>query len=98
MDGLSFGSGLIHEKASLKNELNLELNGSHKMKKLAQNNKINNFFDDDSNIDTLSKSWYPPLRSTLSLLSKLYGVVDMNVFEDFARRCVRFCIQTLQRG
>ena len=49
-------------------------------------------------IDNLSKTWYPSLRSTLSLLSKLYGIVDMGVFEDFARRCVRACMDSLQRG
>ena len=34
------------------------------------------------------ETWYPPMRSTLSLLSKLYGVVEMAVFEDFARRAI----------
>jgi len=34
------------------------------------------------------ETWYPPMRHTLSLLSKLYGVVEMAVFEDFARRAV----------
>eukprot|EP01036_Dinobryon_divergens_P027874 gene27874-36723_t len=34
------------------------------------------------------ETWYPPMRSTLSLLSKLYGVVEMAVFEDFARRSI----------
>jgi hypothetical protein len=33
----------------------------------------------------VARTWYPPLRHTLSLLSKLYGVVDSAVFEDFAR-------------
>ena len=51
-----------------------------------------------SETSSLTRSWYPPLRSTLSLLSKLYGVVDMAVFEDFARRSVRLCIQVLLQG
>ena len=34
------------------------------------------------------ETWYPPMRTTLSLLSKLYGVVEMAVFEDFARRAI----------
>lgn len=57
--------------------------------------KINN-----SNIDKedSSTTWYPPLRHTLSLLSKLYGVVEMPVFEDFARRSVVLCVETLKKG
>lgn len=43
-------------------------------------------------------TWYPPMRSTLSLLSKLYGVVEMAVFEDFARRCLELCVSTLRVG
>jgi hypothetical protein len=54
--------------------------------------------ENGSTVDNLSKTWYPSLRSTLSLLSKLYGIVDMGVFEDFARRCVRACMDSLQRG
>lgn len=38
------------------------------------------------------ETWYPPMRHTLSLLSKLYGVVEMTVFEDFARRAVGPCV------
>jgi len=48
--------------------------------------------------DDVSKTWYPPLRQTLALLSKLYGVVEPGVFEDFARRAVDFCVQTLKAG
>jgi hypothetical protein len=36
-------------------------------------------------LEEVSKTWYPPLKSTLALLSRLYGVVEMSVFEDFAR-------------
>jgi hypothetical protein len=43
-------------------------------------------------------TWYPPMRYTLSLLSKLYGVVEMRVFEDFARRGVDLCVATLKTG
>jgi hypothetical protein len=46
----------------------------------------------------ISRTWYAPLRNTLGLLSKLYGVVEMPVFEDFARRSVRQCIHTLKVG
>jgi len=44
------------------------------------------------------QTWYPPMRHTLSLLSKLYGVVEMRVFEDFARRSVDLCVAALKVG
>ena len=40
-------------------------------------------------------TWFPPMRATLSLLSKLYGVVEMTVFEDFARRALSLCVSSL---
>jgi hypothetical protein len=49
-------------------------------------------------LDVISKTWYPPLRATLALLSKLYGVVEVVVFEDFARRSIDFCVTTLKIG
>jgi hypothetical protein len=49
-------------------------------------------------IRDVSRLWYPSLRGTLSLLSKLYGVVEAGVFEDFARRSVEECVQSLRRG
>ena len=49
-------------------------------------------------IDDIVRTWYPPLRHTLGLLSKLYGVVDRLVFEDFARRAVSLCVRTLRAG
>jgi len=44
------------------------------------------------------RTWYPPMRQTLSLLSQLYGVVESAVFEDFARRAVDLCVAALRRG
>ena len=49
-------------------------------------------------IDDVSRTWYPPLKNTLALLSKLYGVVEMSVFEDFARRGVLLCVNALRSG
>merc|ERR1711871_1243860 len=49
-------------------------------------------------IDDVSRTWYPPLKNTLALLSKLYGVVEMSVFEDFARRGVLLCVNSLRSG
>lgn len=44
------------------------------------------------------QTWFPPMRQTLSLLSKLYGVVAPPVFEDFARRSIEACVRTLRSG
>eukprot|EP01035_Chromulina_nebulosa_P017495 gene17495-23050_t len=44
---------------------------------------INQSSDFDSS--DITKTWYPTLKSTLMLLSKLYGIIDMNIFEDFSR-------------
>ena len=56
----------------------------------------------DNNTDTadiiISRTWYPPLKHIISLLSKLYGVVDSEIFEDFARRAVRQCVQILRQA
>ena len=49
-------------------------------------------------LESVAGTWYPPLRSTLSLLSRLYGVVDRAVFDDIARRSVVLCVEALRRG
>ena len=51
-----------------------------------------------SDENDVSRTWYPSLKQTLALLSKLYGVAETGVFEDFARRAVEECVQSLQRG
>jgi conserved oligomeric Golgi complex subunit 3 len=48
--------------------------------------------------DDVSRSWFPTLKATLALLSKLYGIVDMAIFEDFACRCLSACITTLSNA
>lgn len=54
--------------------------------------------EDSSAIENLYQTWYPPMRHTLSLLSKLYGVVASPVFEDFARRSIELCVNALRVG
>jgi len=44
------------------------------------------------------QSWYPTLRSSLSLLSKLYGIIDASVFEDVSRRIISLCVKSLKIG
>jgi len=38
------------------------------------------------------------MRNALSLLSKLYGVVELVVFEDFARRAIDLTVHALKKG
>ena len=49
-------------------------------------------------VHDIYQTWYPPMRHTLSLLSKLYGVVEHSVFDDFARRAINLCISALRKG
>lgn len=41
-------------------------------------------------------TWYPPLRSTLLVLSKVYRAVDMGVFEDLAQLAVAACADSMK--
>lgn len=41
-------------------------------------------------------TWYPPLRSTLLVLSKVYRAVDMGVFEDLAQLAVAACAESMK--
>ncbi|CBJ32946.1 conserved unknown protein [Ectocarpus siliculosus] len=43
-------------------------------------------------------TWYPPLRSTLQVLSKVYRAVDMGVFEDLAQLSVAACAESLKKA
>lgn len=41
-------------------------------------------------------TWYPPLRCTLLVLSKVYRAVDMGVFEDLAQLAVAACAESMK--
>ena len=43
-------------------------------------------------------SWFPPMRAVLRVLSKIFRVVDPNVFEDIALNSVRACTASLKTG
>ena len=51
-----------------------------------------------SAVTDVYQTWYPPMRNALSLLSKLYGVVELGVFEDFARRAIDLTVHALKKG
>lgn len=45
---------------------------------------------------TAYSTWYPPLKSTLLVLSKVYRAVDMGVFEDLAQLAVAACAESMK--
>jgi len=44
------------------------------------------------------ESWFPPMRSVLRILSKIFRVVEPRVFEDMALDCVQACTACLKDG
>lgn len=65
-------------------------------------NKLTGLSDKKSKADPIQAqllvydSWYPPLRSVLRVLSKLFRVVDEQVFEDIALQSVQGCTKCLK--
>jgi hypothetical protein len=60
--------------------------------------------DGDNTDDALQKqlqvyeSWFPPMRSVLRILSKIFRVVEPRVFEDIALQSVQACTKCLRDG
>ena len=44
------------------------------------------------------ESWFPPIRSILKVLSKIFRVVEPKVFEDIALTSVQACAKSLKEG
>jgi cell pole-organizing protein PopZ len=44
----------------------------------------------------LYESWYPPMRTVLKVLSKIFRVVEPRVFEDIALQAVQACTSSLK--
>lgn len=44
------------------------------------------------------ESWFPPIRSVLKVLSKIFRVVEPKVFEDIALSSVQSCTRSLKDG
>jgi len=44
------------------------------------------------------ESWFPPMRSVLRILSKIFRVVEPRVFEDIALSSVQSCTKSLKDG
>ena len=51
---------------------------------------------DDDPLERVYATWFPPVRTTVQLLSKLFRVVDSHVFEDLALRAVQGCTRCLK--
>lgn len=60
--------------------------------------------DESSTEDAVQKqlqiyeSWFPPMRSVLKILSKIFRVVEPRVFEDIALQSVQSCTKCLKDG
>ena len=44
------------------------------------------------------ESWFPPMRSVLRVLSKIFRVVEPRIFEDIALQAVQACTKSLKDG
>jgi hypothetical protein len=57
--------------------------------------------DDDAvekQLQQVYESWYPPMRSVLKILSKIFRVLEPPVFEDIALQSVQACTRCLRDG
>ena len=57
--------------------------------------------DDDAmerQLQQVYESWFPPIRTVLKILSKLFRVVESSVFEDMALHSVQACTRCLKDG
>jgi len=55
--------------------------------------------DDALNIQMqIYESWFPPIRSVLKVLSKIFRVVEPKVFEDIALSSIQSCARSLKEG
>ena len=57
--------------------------------------------DDDAvelQLQQVYESWFPPIRTVLKILSKIFRVVETKVFEDMALQSVRSCTRCLKDG
>lgn len=52
----------------------------------------------EQQLQQVYESWFPPLRTVLKILSKLFRVVESRVFEDMALQSVQACTGCLKDG
>ena len=65
-----------------------------------QNNKTNETNQQDTFQHQMKiyESWFPPIRSVLKVLSRIFRVVEPKVFEDIALSSVQSCCKSLKDG
>ena len=54
--------------------------------------------DAEQQLEQAYLSWFPPMRTVLRVLSKIFRVVEPVVFEDMARTSVQACTKSLSEG
>ena len=77
-----------------------DLDYPNKLKKQAETSTESNSAEDDAFQKQLQvyESWFPPMRSVLKILSKIFRVVEPRVFEDIALQSVQSCARSLKDG
>lgn len=60
--------------------------------------KVEATADAEKQLEQVYESWFPPIRTVLRVLSKIFRVVEPVVFEDMARTAVQACTKSLQEG
>jgi conserved oligomeric Golgi complex subunit 3 len=50
----------------------------------------------EKQLEQVYESWFPPMRSVLHILSKIFRVVEVRVFEDIALQSVQACTASLK--
>jgi hypothetical protein len=77
-----------------------DLNYPDKLKKKAEEKSEGDEGGEDAVQKQLQvyESWFPPMRSVLKILSKIFRVVEPGVFEDIALQSVQSCTKCLKDG
>jgi hypothetical protein len=77
-----------------------DLNYPDKLKKKAEEKSEGDEGGEDAVQKQLQvyESWFPPMRSVLKILSKIFRVVEPKVFEDIALQSVQSCTKCLKDG
>ena len=79
----------------------LDLNYPEKLHRTSNEAVTSASSDDDAvelQLQQVYESWFPPIRTVLKILSKIFRVVETRVFEDMALQSVRSCTRCLKDG
>jgi hypothetical protein len=78
-----------------------DLNYPEKLHRKSNEAVTSSSSDDDAvelQLQLVYESWFPPIRTVLKILSKIFRVVESRVFEDMALQSVRSCTRCLKDG